>query len=111
MDIQDALSHVWISVSKALKEDPILKTRLADEDEFQENVQKYGEKQFFDLLKDMAKKKNWRDLLENRTSFLSSGLQCSDRVLGVFFKQIHSDESNHPNSMWSETSMNGAHSS
>jgi hypothetical protein len=71
-DIQDSLIIIWFNVSKALKEDPILKARLAEEDEFQENVQKYGEKQFFDLLKDMAKKKNWGDLLENSTSFLSS---------------------------------------
>jgi hypothetical protein len=70
-DIQYSLVTVWFNVNEALKEDPILKTRLADKGEFVENVEKYGEKQFIDLLKDMAKKKNWGDLLDNRTSFLS----------------------------------------
>jgi len=75
-DDDSILGDVWTYVNKALKEDPILKTRLADEGEFQENVQKYGEKQFIDLLKDMAKKKNWGDLLEHRTSILSSDLSA-----------------------------------
>jgi hypothetical protein len=78
--IQDSLDTVWINVHKALKEDSILKPRLADEDEFKKNVQTYGEKQFIDLLKDMAKMKHWGDLLENRTSFLSSDINRSDRV-------------------------------
>jgi hypothetical protein len=66
-----SLNVVWISVNEALQEDPSLKTRLADKDEFRGNVEKYGEKQFIELLRDMAKKKNWGDLLDNRTSFLS----------------------------------------
>jgi len=75
-DDDSILGVVWFFVNKALKEGPILKPRLADEGEFRGNVQKYGEKQFIDLLKDMAKKKNWGDLLENRTSFLSSDLSA-----------------------------------
>jgi hypothetical protein len=108
-----ALGTVWFNVNKALKEDPILKPRLADEDGFQENVQKYGEKQFVKFLKDMAKKKNWRDLLEDCTSSLSSRLKPSDRVLSlaVFLKQISSDESNSPESKYSEVSKIGAQSS
>ena len=111
--IRDSLGTIWFNVSKALKEDTILKPRLADEDEFQKNVQKYGEKQFIDLLKDIAKKKNWRDLLENCTSSLSSHLKPSDRVLSlaVFFKQTPSDESNSPESKYSEVSKIGAQSS
>jgi hypothetical protein len=70
--IQDSLNTVRSIVDDALQEDPSLKTRLADKDEFRGNVQKYGEKQFIDLLKDMAKKKNWGDLLENRKCFISS---------------------------------------
>jgi len=111
-DNDSILDDVWTYVNKALKEDPILKARLADEGEFQENVQKYGEKQFIDLLKDMAKKKNWEDLLENRTSFLSSDLSALIVLsIGVFLKQIPSDESNPPKSKWSELSKNGAQSS
>ena len=108
-----SLNVVWISVNEALKEDPTLKTRLADKDEFRGNVQKYGEKQFIDLLKDMVRKKNWRDLLENRMSFLSPNIKRSDRVvsIGVFLKQIPSDGSNPPESEWSEVSKIGAQSS
>jgi hypothetical protein len=108
-----SLNVVWISVNEALQEDPSLKTRLADKDEFRGNVEKYGEKQFIELLRDMAKKKNWGDLIENRASFLSSDLKPSDRVLSlaVFFNQTPSDESNPPKSEWSEVSKNGAQSS
>ena len=108
-----ALGTVWFNVNEALKEDPILKTRLADKDEFQKNVQKYGEKQFIDLLKDIAKKTNWGDLLENCTSSLSSDLKPSDRVLSlaVFLRQTPSDESNSPESKYSEVSKIGAQSS
>ena len=111
--IHDSLNTVWFIVNEALKEDPILKTRLADKNGFLENVKKYGGKQFIDLLKDMAEKKNWRDLLENRMSFLSSDIKRSDRVvsIGVFLKQIPSDGSNPPESEWSEVSKIGAQSS
>jgi len=72
--ILGSLGTIWVNVNKALKEDPILKMRLADQDKFEENVKSKGEEKFIVLLKDMAKKKNWQDLLENGTSFLSSGL-------------------------------------
>jgi hypothetical protein len=84
-----------------------MKPRLADEDGFKKNVQTYGEKQFIDLLKDMAKKKNWQDLLENGTSSLSSGLKPSNRGLSqdVFLKPEEREERG-----WNTTpaSMDGA---
>jgi hypothetical protein len=98
---------VWFYVNKALKEDPILKTRLADKDKFQENVKSKGEEKFIELLKDMAKKKNWQDLLENGTSSLSSGLKPSNRGLSqdVFLKPEEREERG-----WNTTpaSMDGA---
>ena len=108
--LRRSLGTIWFNVNETLTEDPVLKTRLANQKEFQENVKIKGEKKFIELLKDTAKKKNWRDVLENRTSFLSSHLKRSDRVLSlaVFFKQVPSDESNFK-SMWSEASENGAH--
>jgi hypothetical protein len=66
--IREDLNIVWIVVHDALSQAQTLRARLADQDEFQENVQKYGEKEFIELLRDMAKRKNWRDLLENGTS-------------------------------------------
>jgi hypothetical protein len=66
------LCHVWISVHDALKRDQTLRTRLANQDEFKENVKKSGEDQFIDLLKDIAKRRSWRELLENSTSFPAS---------------------------------------
>jgi hypothetical protein len=102
--IQDSLGNVWVNVNKALKEDPILKARLADQNEFQENIKNEGEGKFIELLKDMAKKKNWRDLLENGPSFLPPDLKRSNRGLSpdVFLKQLDLG--------WNMTpaSMNGA---
>ena len=108
--IKNSLNAVWFLVNGALKTDPVLKMRLANQDEFQENVKNKGEEQFINLLKDMAEKKNWRDLLENRTFFLSSDLKRSHRVvsLAVFFEQFPSDESNSHGLRWSEASKNGA---
>ena len=65
--LRGSLKHVWLAVFNALFRESIPSTRLADLNGFKENVQKNGEEQFFDLLKDIAKKKNWGDLLENRT--------------------------------------------
>ena len=63
---------------------------LASLEEFLQNVRQKSEKEFIDLLKDMAKKKTWRDLLENGTSFLSSTLERSDHLLfpDVFWKRV-----------------------
>jgi hypothetical protein len=79
--IRRSLGHVWFTVRRALQEDPNLKARLASEDQFKENVKQNDEQQFIDLLRDIAKKQSWRDLLQNGTSFLYFDLKCSDRVL------------------------------
>jgi hypothetical protein len=63
--IRKNLESVWITVHSALSLEQRLRARLADRDEFQENVKKSGEKEFIELLRSMTKKKIWRDLLEN----------------------------------------------
>jgi hypothetical protein len=50
MDVQSALHVVWVIIHNALEEDQILSTRLADQGEFGENLQKAGEDKFIDLL-------------------------------------------------------------
>ncbi|KAI0248394.1 hypothetical protein BJV78DRAFT_1354923 [Lactifluus subvellereus] len=42
-----------------------LSGRLANINQFRANVKRKGEQQFIDLLRDMARKKSWQDLLEN----------------------------------------------
>jgi hypothetical protein len=79
--VLEFLDYVFFAVRNALQEDPNRKARLANEDQFKENVKKEGEQQFINLLRDIAKKGSWRDLLPNRTSFSYFNLKCSDRVL------------------------------
>jgi hypothetical protein len=79
--IRRFLGNIWFTVRHALQEDPNLKARLASEDQFKENVKQNDEQQFVNLLRDIAKKESWRDLLQNGTSFLYFDLKCSDRVL------------------------------
>jgi hypothetical protein len=79
--IRQSLYFVFILVRGALEEDPNLKARLANKDQFKENVKKKDEQQFINLLRDIAKKESWQDLLQNGTSFLYFDLKCSDRVL------------------------------
>jgi hypothetical protein len=79
--IRQSLGYVFLALRDALQEDPNRKARLASEDQFKENVKKKDEQQFINLLRDIAKKESWRDLLQNGTSFLYFDLECSDRVL------------------------------
>jgi hypothetical protein len=79
--IKRSLHMVFAIVCDALEEDPNLKARLANKAQFIENVEKEGEQQFFNLLRDIAKKGSWRELLQNSTSFSYFNLKCSDRVL------------------------------
>jgi hypothetical protein len=78
--IRQSLGHVFLALRDALQEDPNRKARLANEDQFKENVKKEGEQQFINLLRDIAEKGPWRDLLQNGTPFLHFDLECSDRV-------------------------------
>ncbi len=79
--IRRSLGYVFVAVCDALAEDPNRKARLANRDQFEENVKQNDEQQFINLLRDIAKKGSWRDLLPNRTSFSYFNLKCSDRVL------------------------------
>jgi hypothetical protein len=65
-DIQGKLDIVWFAVRKALSQHPELKGAIANEEEFKANVKGQGEVQFIELLRDMASRKSWRDLLDNR---------------------------------------------
>jgi hypothetical protein len=91
--IRQSLVNIFVTVREALQEDPKLKARLANEAQFKENVKKEGEQQFINLLRDIAKKESWRDLLQNGTSFLYFDLKCSDRVLSpdVFLNSNFAD--------------------
>jgi hypothetical protein len=111
--IRESLVAVWAYVTNALSEDPVRKETLANQTEFQENVNKGGEEQFIHLLKDMAKRKTWQGLPGNSTSFISPELKRSDHVLspGVFYKQTRSKESGSTEPEWTKASMTGAHSS
>jgi hypothetical protein len=64
-DIRERLDSVWISVHRALSQRPDLKGAIADEEEFKANVNRRGEERFIALLRHMARKKSWRDLLDN----------------------------------------------
>jgi hypothetical protein len=61
------LGAVWSAVHKAFLQDETMNTRLADEGQFLENVNEIGKESFIYLLRDMARRQAWRDLLENGT--------------------------------------------
>jgi hypothetical protein len=66
--IQRRLRIVWYIVHEALsQDDETMNTRLADEGQFLENVNEIGMGSFIHLLRDMARRQSWRDLLENGT--------------------------------------------
>jgi hypothetical protein len=111
--IQRHLDNVWFAVNKALKNNKSLETRLANQEEFRANLKKSGEQQFIDLLRNMAKRKNWRDLLHNSTSFPSSDIKYSNGALslGLFYKEILPDTEEPAQSPWTEASMNGTQQS
>src|SRR5579863_7450500 len=90
--IRRSLKYVWLAVNHALlilAKDPSMGTLLANKEEFQQNVKQKGEQQFIELLRDIAEKNSWRDLLENGTFFLSFDLERSDHLLSldVFLKR------------------------
>jgi hypothetical protein len=93
-DAQEVLDYVWIvihhTLSKLLK-DQMLGTHLADLAEFRENLKKAGKKKFINLLKDIAKRKSWWELLKNSTSFVLFDLKQSDCILSpdLFFMHDH----------------------
>ncbi len=80
--IQRHLQHVRLTVHKALLEDPEVIERLADRDEFKANVEREGEKEVIELLRNTAKAGSWLDLFENSTCLLL--LTRSAAALTVF---------------------------
>ena len=103
-----SLDVVWSIVCRALSQDPDVCQRLASVDEYRSNVKHMGEKQFIDILRDLAKMNSWRNLLENGT-FLSPFCPCTlilFCILDVFLKQCPVESSQ---SRWieSEDSVNG----
>jgi hypothetical protein len=64
-EIQDSLRGVWMTIEKALSEDPEIIERIASDDEFEANVKDEGEKKVIELLRDAAKKGSWLDIIEN----------------------------------------------
>ena len=111
-DIEDAvvrerLDLVWIIVKPAFAN---MKKYFPSSDEFLQNVRQKGEKDFFGLLKDMAaKKKSWRDLLENGTLFLSSTLERSGHLLSPdVFRKRNPERLNQSQWSLSPASQHGA---
>ena len=68
-EIRKSLLHVWVSVQNALKQDLNLKQHLANEEEFLANIERRGEKQFIELLRNMAKDSSWGRLFDDGTLF------------------------------------------
>jgi hypothetical protein len=56
---------IWLAVSVALCQDPHLGRIAASMMEYEENIQHFGEKKFFGLLRDTATCKDWCRLLKN----------------------------------------------
>lgn len=74
--LKSQLEIVWVIVKGALKKDPKLSERLANEKEFRDNVTRKGENPFIDSLRAMAANsdtqgsKAWEELFEDGTSFI-----------------------------------------
>jgi hypothetical protein len=84
--IKRHLGSIFHAVKEALLDDDRkMEKNLVSTEGFLQNVRQKGEKEFIDLLKDMAEKKSWRDLFENGTSFLSSTLERSDDLLQTYY--------------------------
>ena len=71
-EIRGSLQYVWLAVQGALEQDLRLKKHLADKEEFFANIKRNGEKQFIELLRDMAKDSSWGGLFDDGTPFFSS---------------------------------------
>ena len=105
-DVQERLAWVLTGVRPAFTK---MNKYLPNSEEFLQNVRQDGEKDFFGLLKDMAKKKSWRDLLENGTSFLSSTLERSGHLLSPdVFRKRNPERLNQSQWSLSPASQHGA---
>ena len=105
-EVEQCLVFILISVKPAFTK---MKKYLPSSEEFLQNVRQDGEKAFFGLLKDMAKKKSWRDLLENGISFLSSTLERSGHLLSPdVFRKRNPERLNQSQWSLSPASQDGA---
>ena len=68
--IRRSLNSVWGLVHGALCQDQQHRGRLANQNEYQINVNHFGEDKFCQLLRDIAKKKNWKDLFQHGTFYI-----------------------------------------
>jgi hypothetical protein len=66
--IRRRLGRIWFTVNQALSKDKSLHPHLANQDQFRKNLDKIGEMSFVELLKDIARRQSWRDLLEHGTN-------------------------------------------
>jgi hypothetical protein len=102
--IQRRLGSIFAIIYNALDNDENRKSRRADNKEFKQNLKKRGEEHFFNLLRDIAGRRAWGELLDDGMLFLVSDLKHSNRGLSleVFLKQ--------PVPAWNpaQASMNGA---
>jgi hypothetical protein len=99
--IKESFKYVWRGVYDALKQDEGLKGRLADENEFYDNVRRNGEKKFIDSIRAMAKTgeaQAWYDLFDDSTFFSFLDFRRSDRVLhlAAFLKDTQAPGVNPP---------------
>jgi hypothetical protein len=97
--IKQQFGLVWWTVNKVLKQDEGLKGRLADENEFRDNVRRNGDKKFIDSLRAAAntvEAQVWYDLFEDSTFFSILDFRRSDRVLRlvVFLKDTQAPSVN-----------------
>jgi hypothetical protein len=69
-EIRGSLQYVWLAVQGALEQDLRLKKHLADKEEFFANIKRNGEKQFIELLRDMAKNSSWGGVIRRRYAVL-----------------------------------------
>lgn len=69
-EIQESLGLVFVFVHNLLSKDQQLHGRLANQDEYRNNVKHFGEDSFIQLLRDTAEKKNWKDLFHHGTLYL-----------------------------------------
>jgi len=68
--IRCRLAITWFTVNDALLKDKSLRPHLANQEQFRKNLDKIGELSFIKLLKDIARRQSWQDLLEHGTYFL-----------------------------------------
>ena len=102
-EIWDSIGLIRTAIHEALEQDAGLKERLADKDEFLNNVKSKGKKKFIDSLRAMAKKETqddaWYELFEDGTLFAFLGFsRRSDPVLrlDVFLTKVQAQEVNSP---------------